>query len=1387
MGHPGLNFVKQINSDRFDLKSFIANHLEEFFKQLNLYIQSLHKYDKRKEIIIPSKRINAIMIVNALEKILPSVKQSDFPISSARDIDSIFSFLLHPDTPSDVHIPSSVLFKNFAKKLDDNILQQLNVSFYFLIPFSKLARNDEEYQNVIKNYPKNVCGLNSGGNSITTEEAYSETAEFFKFIVDIYLLKNVKSPIQFLFNEVFPTIYHKQIQYAGYQNKKTTGFNNPAPSRLHNEVLNFFDLVRQSKCNLLPFGDTKEKIKILLAILSDSSGQNGDENAEITFSIMNIFTQEPLFGNFKIQNQLYTLIETVISLMNSFSQETKKNSNPKAALFLSNLIYSEFKSMNGEDLTINMLTYMYQKASNEPLIILVQESAMLFVINNKINNQKIWDIIVSQIKSKPIAAVSSCRFSMYLATLLVPLFYKINIEETINLCSTISLRSKRNRLVNNYDFVAENIEMICKEPSKFVSSCLELGFKPLAQYVSFFEGYPFPEIRYVPTKLEGIVELKNFLLPHFDFLSSDNMDGKEQENLFSIKFTYYYTILKLQRFPLEIKFDHTAFLSYYGKLLIEFCLKSNLLDHINKAVFSLLAEAINDSFLQSYVNSSVLTHWYMILYLYILSNNNELSETAFIAASKTLRIGFVGSTILIPLLLYSLENGLVSTLMNMKPEEKRDRTTSLIDMHIGTVIKESNDSSKSLLRAAMGNVNNNLSKYLKDRNGDLASPVVGFLSMAPLFQHYVKVPDSFINYIKQMISANPNNFHPKSSDIINQITTPNDNYISSVLNCFKMFKNCCCVVTAASVLIVNEIVKENPNIQFINSLLSFYNDPIIIIHSVETLNCLMGMMEYFQTLNKICQDAVLQLVTNLTNETVKITYADPPDWIYTAITTLLSLLIHTYPIVKSTDNAQRFCQFLTTFSSSPDKPENYIENLISLAHHSIDLMSVYYGSYPFPNSSIFPSNMSLTADKDNFYYIGNHTLVHASAVKKGEGIDNSDDEVQIDVINEVGKFSYAFKSISNDLFKEEKIDEIDIPLNSEKEESARIEKQYISEITEPPSISITQYEETERNGSKLPTDVIDGNDPEILQNIKNIIEAKEKMMTGKLERPKIRPFSSVNKLYSAYTPLSIFNFINFANKEKVKKIENTKASKVLLDKIENHSHRIRMKIGIVYVGLHKDDQDMIFSTKLEDTSNQFKEFLIGLGYPINLSTHSPLYNGGLDLKGERSGKTSIYYTDFNNEIMFHVGPLLPTSETDSQQVLKKRHIGNDHIYIIYVDNDHDYNPSTISSQFGMMQIIVYPIRKTGLYRIEIYSRENEVPYFGPLRNGTVVQKRALPSLVRSTAIVAMMNLWCQQKEFFHPTIELALMIDELSKKHSVNDDDNSYKAIEELLAIRPDC
>lgn len=75
--------------------------------------------------------------------------------------------------------------------------------------------------------------------------------------------------------------------------------------------------------------------------------------------------------------------------------------------------------------------------------------------------------------------------------------------------------------------------------------------------------------------------------------------------------------------------------------------------------------------------------------------------------------------------------------------------------------------------------------------------------------------------------------------------------------------------------------------------------------------------------------------------------------------------------------------------------------------------------------------------------------------------------------------------------------------------------------------------------------------------------------------------------------------------------------------------------------------------------------------------------------GDMTGKHSIYTIYEGHEIMFHVSTMLPYSKDNRQQVERKRHIGNDIVNIIFVDNSCQdpaaphtvFNPACIKSQF----------------------------------------------------------------------------------------------------------
>jgi hypothetical protein len=216
-------------------------------------------------------------------------------------------------------------------------------------------------------------------------------------------------------------------------------------------------------------------------------------------------------------------------------------------------------------------------------------------------------------------------------------------------------------------------------------------------------------------------------------------------------------------------------------------------------------------------------------------------------------------------------------------------------------------------------------------------------------------------------------------------------------------------------------------------------------------------------------------------------------------------------------------------------------------------------------------------------------------------------------------------------------------------------------------------------------------------------------------------------------------------------VEHSPTLDVLVRKLELMSHRLGVKIGVIFVREGCEDQNQILATTWEETSVLFREFMTGIGWPVKLESHYG-YNGGLDTKNSQNGVTSVYYADFMNEIMFHIAPLIPTDPSDHQQIYKKRHIGNDHIHIVWSEANQEYDPSTITSQFNQAHIIVYPL-ETGLFRVDVRWRQ-ELLWFGPLRWNVIVNKKALPSLVRATAVAAMDAFYRSQSPFLYPQNEM---------------------------------
>jgi len=131
-----------------------------------------------------------------------------------------------------------------------------------------------------------------------------------------------------------------------------------------------------------------------------------------------------------------------------------------------------------------------------------------------------------------------------------------------------------------------------------------------------------------------------------------------------------------------------------------------------------------------------------------------------------------------------------------------------------------------------------------------------------------------------------------------------------------------------------------------------------------------------------------------------------------------------------------------------------------------------------------------------------------------------------------------------------------------------------------------------------------------------------------------------------------------------------------------------LKIIFLVITNVKLTEKEIFSN--HSHSFEFEEFLEFIGVRVNLKNFKG-FRGGLDISKE-SCEQSVYEQYENSEIMFHVSTLLPHSRTDTQQLEKKRHIGNDKVAIIFQDSDTPFSPSMIKSKLLHVFLIIQPVK-----------------------------------------------------------------------------------------------
>ncbi|KAF9999457.1 Ral GTPase-activating protein subunit alpha-2 [Entomortierella chlamydospora] len=220
-----------------------------------------------------------------------------------------------------------------------------------------------------------------------------------------------------------------------------------------------------------------------------------------------------------------------------------------------------------------------------------------------------------------------------------------------------------------------------------------------------------------------------------------------------------------------------------------------------------------------------------------------------------------------------------------------------------------------------------------------------------------------------------------------------------------------------------------------------------------------------------------------------------------------------------------------------------------------------------------------------------------------------------------------------------------------------------------------------------------------------------------------------------------------------------------LKNLDKKSGRETFKIAVLYVAEGQEGEQAILHNS--KGSAAYNRFVHDLGWEVELADHAG-YMGGLERNGS-NGRSAIYYCSSTLEIIFHEVVRMPTDPDDPRQVKKKRHVGNDHVHIVWSEHSRAYDRNTIGGDFGNVIIVLTPVpdlqieqdgqmtirhhhhlkqqqqqqpysQSTGGKGLSLVSveviRDIKLPVFGPLVDGMVVPMSQLGRLVRQTAIHA---------------------------------------------------
>ena len=1309
--HPCLDIIKVILSDKsFNLESFLRTGFSTFWYKAREYLDECHAAAEKKK----GKKLKAPECKNlftALERVVPSAKACNYPDDVHIQVNQVLATFLHYQTATEWRKRATSLLFLVLTEIDPKDYDAYRRACSMVVPYVLFSVDDTETA-LFKKAFGNVNPILDGQPPPTLDEACDSLTTLMDFVRGIWNSKTDLA-LNMLFVNVIYVLFRVFAEPSDRMDE-IAGFRNSPPERLQALFMKLFEQWLSPQYSLLPLLRERSDIMLLLKAFRDCAGRQQLSQYLFVIGFFNKVFSDSDTRDALLKPGSFVMVDLAKVVSSFLAVSASKQRVPGESLvtevfkFCCGFSDCLFTNFKREE-GLLIATQLFKDSHYDMYAASFMVLDLLgYVMTRGEWGSELWHSLTSIITSRECLSAVAANFGQFLAAYIFPVVFQVDGPEARDICINHVRRVQRTRQVTPHDFMAENMDVILDDPHKFARESLEAYYPPHKEYQWLCKNLRIRPFREGKPVDEEAISDAIRFVDAFEFYT-DLEDIEAKRLAFAPIIAFSHAMVTLSTTPPGVaKYMLAPYELCSRRLFRAILAQSDPV--IRRMAFEVLSQMFNLTMMKEHVDGEDLTNWYAALIVMILGTDESGRDLGFRQAIRTVQLGFSGSSILIGFLMNVAESGIIPT----------------------------NESIMSLI------------------------------SSFPLLLTDSKLPDAFVKSVKERLVKDKDSYIPNAVAILEKAGGPLRERAITMLKALKDQGDWPLILPVYSVLLADELAKDSPTIKLVVFILDTLLLPIEA-QSFEAIVVIRSMLMYSQKLQKLVAADFTRFIEKLSKSACALTPTVPAQWSIELIKLMTDVYVECSQLIKWSSSYMEFANFLITSLRGNNNFEESVKNCMG---NMCDILMMFYGTYPFHQTSYFPTITQLFTDKKEatMAAIGK-TLIMPRF---------EEDTVKFSVENSTGQYIWSFKDVSEYLCEPQDIEPFSIPLSTKADKiepasSHAAEKEFI-DLFDGVVSHAKDYFSCEFANPARP----EGQEDIYEAQVKAMEEIDEKCRNVESKPTEHhRPKVDVNN--QAAGALTACGRFSIKYPENLSMIEHNSHAVQLTKTIQVLNYRLGVKIGVVYVGEGCDNQNQILRTTYEETSKYFREFVTGLGWCIDIPTHVG-YDGGLDRKNASNGKSSIFYSDFMNEIMFHVAPLIPTDPTDEQQVYKKRHIGNDHIHVVWCASNQDYDTSTITSQFNQAHIVIYPL-ETGLFRVEIFWQK-DLPWFGPLRWPVVVTKRALPSLIRATSMSAMNSYYSTHKEYVDPQVNIANNITEIMTKKST--DESPYDAIRKLMMFRPE-